>query len=90
MKLGPIEAVPGANFIFLLYALCPMLYAFLNSQSAFRNPSLGWLGFCNSKKPQKSDRFSNKDKTYQLKIHVCYCFIGKNYLLFIFVVFLLS
>ena len=28
MKLGPIEAVPGANFIFLLYALCSMPFAY--------------------------------------------------------------
>jgi hypothetical protein len=58
--------------------------------SPIRNPGLGWLGFCNLKKSQKSDQCSNKDKTYQPLIYVCYCYIGKNYLLFIFLVFLLS
>ena len=73
--------------------LQPFLYKrspIRNSQCAFRSPILGWLGFCTLKKPQKWDQFSNKDKTYQLQIYVCYCFIGKNYLLFIFLVFLLS
>jgi len=93
-------AGPEANLKFfplcsMPYALCSMLYALCplpNPQSAIYNPQCpwGWLGFCNSKKPQKSDQFSNKDKTYQLQNYVCYCFIGKNYLLFIFVVFLLS
>jgi len=61
-----------------------------NLQSTILHVHEVGLVFAIRKNHKTSNQFSNKDKTYQLQIYVCYCFIGKNYLLFIFVVFLLS
>ena len=59
-----------------------------NLQSAM---SLRLAWFLHFEKTTKiTNQFLNKIKTYKLQICVCYCFIGKNYLLFFFVVFLLS
>jgi hypothetical protein len=69
----------------------PLWYIF-NSQFEIRNllpPEVG-LVFALRKTTIILDQFSNKIKRYELQIYVCCCYIGKNYLLFVFVVFLLS
>jgi hypothetical protein len=70
-------------------SLCSIPYALCLPKSAIRNvPEVG-LVFALRKTTIILNQFSNKIKRYELQIYVCCCYIGKNYLLFVFVVFLL-